>query len=119
MTSAPNARVTWRSVRTTPVRHKAWQRPIGRCEHPSAAHGPLGPVRRGSAYARRMPHTPGIEIRRAWRQKDETGRIHYIITTHEGVERRLWEPDDSAFGRLLDEALQSQGYTGPKSAQEH
>ena len=66
-----------------------------------------------------MPHTPGIEIRRAWRQKDETGRIHYIITTHEGVERRLWEPDDSAFGRLLDEALQSQGYTGPKSAQEH
>ncbi|HSH58499.1 MAG TPA: hypothetical protein VK988_02440 [Acidimicrobiales bacterium] len=66
-----------------------------------------------------MPHISGIEVRRAWRQKGETGRIHYIITTHEGVERRLYEAEDSALGRVLDAALLAQGYTAPKSAEEH
>lgn len=66
-----------------------------------------------------MPHTPGIEIRRAWRQKGETGRIHYIITTHEGTERRVSVAEDSTLGKVLTAALLAQGYTGPKSAQEH
>lgn len=66
-----------------------------------------------------MPHTPGIEIRRAWRQKGETGRIHYIITTHEGAERRLYVSEDSGLGKVLNVALLTQGYTAPKSAEEH
>jgi len=77
-------------------------------------HGPyLAP------YGRLMPHTPGIEIRRAWRQKGETGRIHYIVTTPDGTERRLYAADDSGLGKLLDSALTAQGYTGPRSAEEH
>jgi hypothetical protein len=66
-----------------------------------------------------MPHTPEIQIKRAWRQKGQPGRIHYIVTTHEGTERRLHERDDSALGRILDAALLAQGYMGPKSAEEH
>ncbi|HET7486532.1 MAG TPA: hypothetical protein VFJ85_01290 [Acidimicrobiales bacterium] len=65
-----------------------------------------------------MPHVAGIEVRRAWRHRNEVGRIHYIVTSHEGVERHLYERDDSALGRLLDAALLAQGYTGPKSAQD-
>ncbi len=66
-----------------------------------------------------MPHTPGIEIRRAWRQKGEKSRIHYIITTHEGTERRLYVAEDSPLGKVLNAALLAQDYTGPKSAEEH
>ena len=66
-----------------------------------------------------MPHTPEIEIRRAWRQKGEAGRIHYIITTHEGTERRLYAAEDSGLGKVLDAALLAQGYTAPRSAEEH
>lgn len=64
-----------------------------------------------------MPHLAGIEVRRAWRHRNEAGRIHYIVTSHEGVERHLYEPEDTALGRLLDAALLAQGYTGPKSGQ--
>ena len=65
-----------------------------------------------------MPHTPDIHILRAWRQKGESGRIHYIITTHDGAQRRLYVADDTALGRVLNEALLAQGYEGPASASE-
>lgn len=66
-----------------------------------------------------MPHTPEIQIKRGWRQKGQPGRIHYIITTHKGTPRRLQVADDSPLGRILNAALLAQGYTGPKSAEEH
>jgi len=64
-----------------------------------------------------MPKTEGIEVLRAWRQKNETGRIHYIITTHAGDERRLWTSDATPLGEVLDACLKAQGYTGPKSGE--
>jgi hypothetical protein len=60
-----------------------------------------------------MPHLAGIEVRRAWRHRNEAGRIHYIVTSHEGVDRHLYVAEDT----LLDAALLAQGYTGPKSGQ--
>lgn len=65
-----------------------------------------------------MPHLSGIEIRRAWRHSNETGRIHYIVTSHEGVDRHLYVAEESALGRVLNNALLDQGYTGPKSSQD-
>lgn len=66
-----------------------------------------------------MPHLHGVQILRAWRQKDESGRIHYIIVTAGGNERRLYVDDSTGLGKVLDAALLAQGYSGPKSADEH
>lgn len=66
-----------------------------------------------------MPHTPGIEILRAWRHTGEEGRIHYMIRTHDGVDRHLYVDDGTGLGRVLNEALLAQGYSGPPAADEH
>lgn len=66
-----------------------------------------------------MPHLDEIRILRAWRHKGETGRIHYMIRTHEAAERHLYVDEDSGLGKVLDAALRAQGYTEPKSAEEH
>ena len=66
-----------------------------------------------------MPHLHDVKILRAWRQKGESGRIHYIIVTSDGKERRLYVDDGTGLGKVLDAALLAQGYTGPKSADEH
>ena len=66
-----------------------------------------------------MPHLHGVQILRAWRQKGEAGRIHYIIQTENGNERRLHVDESAGLGKVLDAALLAQGYTGPKSAAEH
>lgn len=66
-----------------------------------------------------MPRTPELHILRAWRQTGEKSRIHFIVTTHDGQERRLYADASSGLGKLLNDALLAQGYTGPKSAAEH
>lgn len=66
----------------------------------------------------RMPRIPNITITKAWRHRNESGRIHYMVTTHDGGERHLYCADDSGLGRLLDAALHAQGYEGPASAAE-
>jgi CheY-like chemotaxis protein len=66
-----------------------------------------------------MPHLDGVQILRAWRQKGESGRIHYIVVTADGKERRLYVEDGTGLGKVLDAALLAQEYTGPKSADEH
>lgn len=67
-----------------------------------------------------MPRLNGtVQITKAWRHTGETGKIHFIMTTHDGGERHLCERDGRALYRLLDEALLAQGYTGPKAAEEH
>jgi hypothetical protein len=66
-----------------------------------------------------MPHTPDLQILRAWRHTGEVGRIHYVVRTHDNAERHLYVDETSGLGKVLDAALLAQGYTGPKSAQEH
>jgi hypothetical protein len=65
-----------------------------------------------------MPHTPELHIVRAWRYRTEPGRIHFMLTTHEGQKRHLYVPNESPIGQVLDAALQAQGYTGPRSGEE-
>lgn len=62
-----------------------------------------------------MPHTPDLHILRAWRFRTEPDRVHFILTTHDGQHRHLYVSNDSAIGKVLDEALLAQGYTGPAS----
>ena len=66
-----------------------------------------------------VPHLHGVQILRAWRQKGESARIHYIIVTADGSERRLYADDSTGLGKVLDSALLAQGYTGPRTADEH
>ena len=71
-------------------------------------------------YAPEMPRLNGtVQITKAWRHKGESGKIHYIVTTHEGADRHLAASEESGLYQLLDSALLAQGYEGPKSAKEH
>lgn len=75
---------------------------------------------RGCRILLHMPKLNGtVQIAKAWRHTGETGKIHYIVTTHDEGERHLIERDGTALYRLLEAALLAQGYTGPKSAEEH
>lgn len=62
-----------------------------------------------------MPEIGGVAVLRAWRHRGEEGRIHYIVSTADGNERRLWEQADSEWGQVLELALQDLGYSGPMS----
>ena len=64
-----------------------------------------------------MPHTPDLHIVRAWRFKSQPDRVHYMVTTHAGGKKHLYEPNTTPLGRLLDAALKAQGYTMPASAE--
>lgn len=55
---------------------------------------------------------------RAWRQKNEADRIHYIAKRADGSDRRLYADAGSALYALLDEHLLAMGYAGPQSDDE-
>lgn len=59
---------------------------------------------------------PVIEV--AWRQKGETGRIHYRALRAGGTQRRLIAKEGEGLSELLDQHLLAIGYTGPASAAE-
>lgn len=58
-----------------------------------------------------------LTIRRAWRHRDEAGRIHYMIDrAGPNGARHLHVDEGSPLYDLLDDALLAQGYSGPASA---
>ncbi|WP_446212912.1 hypothetical protein [Micromonospora sp. IBSANI012] len=62
-----------------------------------------------------MPHITDRVILRAWRQRGETGRIHYVTAKAGGGERRLYVDEGSALYTVLEGHLLAVGYTGPAS----
>lgn len=65
-----------------------------------------------------MPKLPQPVIEVAWRQKGETGRIHYRALRADGSQRRLIAREGEGLYELLDQHLLAIGYTGPASAAE-
>ena len=65
-----------------------------------------------------MPKLPQPIIEVAWRQKGETGRIHYRALRPDGTQRRLLAKEGEGLYQLLDQHLAAIGYTGPASAAE-
>ncbi len=65
-----------------------------------------------------MPRMENLRITKAWRYRNEPDRVHYMLTTHDGGRRHLFVPNDSALGRVLDEALRAQNYVAPANAAE-
>ncbi len=55
-----------------------------------------------------------LTIHRAWRHRDETGRIHYMVD--QVGPRHLYVDEGNALYSILDDALLAQGYSGPASA---
>jgi len=64
-----------------------------------------------------MPQINDRVILRAWRQRGEIGRIHYVASKAGGGERRLYTDEGSALYTVLEGHLLAQGYTGPADGQ--
>ncbi|MFI7553847.1 hypothetical protein ACIBQ2_29405 [Micromonospora sediminimaris] len=62
-----------------------------------------------------MPHLNDRIILRAWRQRGETGRIHYMAAKAGGGERRLYVDEGNALYTVLEGHLQALDYAGPTS----
>lgn len=62
-----------------------------------------------------MPHLPDRVLLRAWRQRGEPARIHYVAARADGRERRLYVDQGNALYDVLEGQLLALGYTGPKS----
>lgn len=60
-----------------------------------------------------MPSLLDPVIRRAWRMRNETGRIHYIAVFADGRTKRLIAKDGHWLYPILDSHLLALGYTGP------
>ena len=65
-----------------------------------------------------VPKLPQPIVEVAWRQKGETGRIHYRAIRADGAQRRLIAKEGEGLYELLDQHLLAIGYTGPASAPE-
>ena len=65
-----------------------------------------------------MPHMTEAVILRAWRMKNETGKIHYLARKADGKERHLVVKADHALYDVLDSHLLAMGYAAPASASE-
>lgn len=65
-----------------------------------------------------MPHLQEQVLLRAWRHRNESGRIHYMAAYADGKERHLYVDDGNALYAVLDSHLLAQGYTGPASGDE-
>jgi hypothetical protein len=62
-----------------------------------------------------MPHITDRIVLRAWRQRGETSRIHYVVAKADGGERRLYVDEGNALYAVLEGHLLAMGYTGPAS----
>jgi hypothetical protein len=54
-------------------------------------------------------------VLRAWRHKNQTDRIHFIVQRADGTKRRLWVGEGHFLYEILDSHLLALGYTGPAS----
>jgi hypothetical protein len=62
-----------------------------------------------------MPNLPLLIVRRAWRMRSETGRIHLIAVYADGKDRHLYVDQGGPWYEVLNSHLLAQGYTGPLS----
>jgi hypothetical protein len=62
-----------------------------------------------------MPHLHEHVMLRAWRHRNESGRIHYMAAYVDGKKRHLYVDDNNPLYAVLDSHLLAQGYTGPAS----
>lgn len=60
-----------------------------------------------------MPSIPDPIIRRAWRMRSESGRIHYIASFADGTPKRLIAKEGHWLYPILDSHLRALGYAGP------
>jgi hypothetical protein len=65
-----------------------------------------------------MPHLHEPVVLRAWRHRNESGRIHYMAAYADGKERHLYVDSSNPLYAVLDSHLLAQGYTGPASGAE-
>lgn len=65
-----------------------------------------------------MPHLTERVLLRAWRHRNESGRIHYMATYADGQQRHLYADEANPLYAVLDSHLLAQGYTGPASGAE-
>jgi hypothetical protein len=65
-----------------------------------------------------VPDLPVRVLLRAFRQRNESGRIHYIAAYADGGERRLYVDEGNALYPVLESHLLAQGYTGPANGAE-
>jgi hypothetical protein len=65
-----------------------------------------------------MPHLHERVLLRAFRQRNESGRIHYIAAYADSTERRLYVDDGNPPYAVLESHLLAQDYTGPASGAE-
>lgn len=61
-----------------------------------------------------MPTLTDQVIRRAWRMRDETGKIHYIAVFADGRQKRMIAKEGHWLYPILDSHLLALNYTGPK-----
>jgi len=54
-------------------------------------------------------------VLRAWRHKNQAGRIHFMVARADGSTRRLWVGEGHFLYEILDSHLLAKGYTGPAS----
>jgi hypothetical protein len=62
-----------------------------------------------------MPVIADRVVLRAWRHRNQTGRIHFIVKRADGSTRRLWVGEGHFMYEILDSHLLALGYTGPAS----
>lgn len=65
-----------------------------------------------------MPTIPERIIVRAWRHRDETEKIHYVVKRPDKTERHLVAKPDSPLYEILEAHLLAIGYTGPAEESE-
>jgi len=54
-------------------------------------------------------------VLRAWRHRNQSGRIHFMVKRADGTTRRLWVGEGHFLYEILDSHLLAQGYSGPAS----
>ncbi|MEV4620226.1 hypothetical protein AB0J74_16160 [Asanoa sp. NPDC049573] len=62
-----------------------------------------------------MPVIKDRVVLRAWRHKNQSGRIHFVVARADGSQRRLWVSEGHFLYEVLDSHLLATGYTGPAS----
>jgi hypothetical protein len=65
-----------------------------------------------------MPKLPQPLLEVAWRHTGETGKIHYRVRRPDGSTRHLITREGEALYEVLQQHLDTIGYTGPQSATE-
>ncbi|MDP9792452.1 hypothetical protein J2S43_000964 [Catenuloplanes nepalensis] len=62
-----------------------------------------------------MPVIADRVVLRAWRHKNQSDKIHFVVARADGSQRRLWVGKGHFLYEILDSHLLAIGYTGPAS----